>query len=50
MSNLKELLEDILDRIRKMSPEEFAESLVRAGIIDEHGKLTERYRRAPRES
>ena len=35
----------IVEDIRKMTPEEFRESLVRAGIIDRNGELTAKYRR-----
>ena len=35
----------IVEDIRKMTPEEFRESLIRAGIIDQNGELTPTYRR-----
>ena len=35
----------IVEDIRKMTPEEFRESLVQAGIIDRNGELTPKYRR-----
>ena len=35
----------VLEAIRKMTPEEFRESLVRAGIIDQNGELTPTYKR-----
>ncbi len=35
----------VLEHINKMSPEEFRESLRRAGIITKSGKLTAKYRR-----
>lgn len=37
----------VVEVIKKMSPDEFRESLIRAGIIDEDGRLTENYRRKP---
>ena len=36
--------DDLAKRIKEMSSEEFRESLVDAGIIDQNGKLTEKYR------
>jgi rubredoxin len=35
----------ISDRAKTMTPGEFRESLVKAGIIDERGELTKPYRR-----
>jgi hypothetical protein len=35
----------IVEDIRKMTPEEFRESLIQAGIIDQSGELTPTYRR-----
>ncbi len=35
----------IVENIRKMTPEEFRESLVQAGIVDQNGELTPTYRR-----
>jgi hypothetical protein len=35
----------IVEDIRKMTPEEFRESLVRAGILNRNGELTAKYRR-----
>jgi hypothetical protein len=35
----------IVEDIRKMTPQEFRELLIRAGIIDENGELTPTYRR-----
>jgi hypothetical protein len=35
----------LLEDIRKMTVEEFRESLIRAGIIDQNGELTPTYRR-----
>ena len=35
----------VLEAIRKMTPEEFRESLIRAGIVDHNGELTPTYRR-----
>jgi hypothetical protein len=35
----------VVENIRKMTVEEFRESLVRAGIIDRNGELTAKYRR-----
>lgn len=37
-------LEEALEDVRNMTPEEVEESLKSAGIIDEDGNLTERYR------
>jgi hypothetical protein len=38
-------LRKIVEEVKRMTPEEFRESLLDAGIIDEHGKLTPMYRR-----
>jgi hypothetical protein len=38
-------LRKIVEKVERMTPEEFRQSLVRSGIIDEHGKLTPMYRR-----
>ena len=35
----------LLEDIQKMTPEEFRESLIQAGIIDQSGELTPTYRR-----
>jgi hypothetical protein len=35
----------IVEDIRKMTVEEFRESLIRAGILDRKGRLTAKYRR-----
>jgi hypothetical protein len=35
----------LIEKVERMTPEEFRQSLVRSGIIDEHGKLTPMYRR-----
>jgi hypothetical protein len=35
----------IVENIRKKTPEEFRESLIKAGIIDQNGELTPTYRR-----
>jgi hypothetical protein len=49
------IMQRISDRLKKMTPEEFRESLKRAGIIDADGNLAPQYRtpkkkirRAPR--
>jgi len=39
-----DLLERVVARMRRLSPKQRVESLVRAGIFDADGKLTERYR------
>jgi hypothetical protein len=35
----------VIERLEKMTPEEFRRSLVRAGIANEDGTLTAKYRR-----
>jgi uncharacterized protein (DUF2336 family) len=35
----------IVEKLRKMTVEEFRESLVRAGILDRKGRLMAKYRR-----
>jgi hypothetical protein len=40
----EEFLKEHEERVRNMSDEEVIESLKRAGILDEEGELTERYR------
>jgi hypothetical protein len=37
--------EKIIEELKNMTPEEFRQSLVRAGIANEDGSLTEKYRR-----
>jgi hypothetical protein len=41
-------LQRVAAELKKMTPEEFRESLVEAGIIDKNGKLTAPYRPPPR--
>ena len=38
-------LNKIIEKFKRMTPEEFRQSLVRSGILDEHGKLTPMYTR-----
>lgn len=40
-----ETLMRISDQITDMTPEEFKDSLIKAGVIDRDGKLTEPYKR-----
>ena len=35
----------LVDKIRRMTPEEFRRSLLRAGIITKDGQLTDTYKR-----
>jgi hypothetical protein len=38
-------LQEVLKRIESMTPEEFKESLQRAGVVDQEGKLTPPYQK-----
>jgi len=38
-------LKMLVDEVNRMTPEEFRQSLIDAGIYDEHGKLKAMYRR-----
>jgi len=38
-------LRKIVEEVKRMTPEEFRQSLFDAGIVDEHGKLTPMYKR-----
>jgi hypothetical protein len=40
---IEKTLREISERLKKMTPAEFRESLVRAGIIDHEGNLTPQY-------
>jgi hypothetical protein len=42
----KSFLGDVSAKVKAMSPDEFRESLVRAGIIGTDGKLTANYARS----
>lgn len=41
---MTEVLKEISEKIKNMTPEEFKESLIKTGIITEDGKLTEQYK------
>lgn len=43
-SNISDTLKHITEAVKRMTPDEFRESLVRAGIVDKDGMLTEPYR------
>jgi hypothetical protein len=45
ISEVTHTLREIIEELKRMTPEEFRQSLVHAGIIDEHGKLTPMYKR-----
>ena len=44
-SGVTRMLRKIVEEVKRMTPEEFRQSLFHAGIIDEHGKLTPMYKR-----
>jgi len=44
-SDVTRMLRQLVEKVERMTPEEFRQSLFRAGIVDEHGKLMPMYRR-----
>jgi hypothetical protein len=44
-SRVTRTLQSIVEEVEKMTPEEFRQSLVRAGIANEDGTLTDKYKR-----
>jgi hypothetical protein len=44
-SGVTRMLREIVEEIERMTPEEYRQSLIHAGIINEDGTLTAKYKR-----